>query len=85
MKKSTREVSDLSHVCFLPIIEHFFFIFEHYSLSYNDFLVSGSKHTAQISWEILRVMVITIIESQKKVLIFLGGGFFFCIYTDAML
>lgn len=40
MKKSTCEVSDLIHVCFLPM-KHFF-AFEHYFLQNNDFQVWGN-------------------------------------------
>lgn len=45
LMKSTCEVSGISHVCFHLIIEcFFFFTFEHYSLPYNDFHVSKSRH-----------------------------------------
>lgn len=37
MKKSTREVSDIPHVCFLSVVEPFF-TFEHYFLQNNDFV-----------------------------------------------
>lgn len=87
MKKSTREVSDLSHICFFPIIEHFFFfIFEHYSLPYNDFLVSGSKHTAHtFLGNIENDSNNSDRVTEERIVFCFVFWIFFCIYTNAIL
>ena len=72
-------VWDLPHVCFHPIIEHVF-TFEHYSLQYNGFHVSGSRHTEKTlpglgkDW----MTIIKKIESHNKGF----SGLFVCIYPD---